>query len=415
MGLKEKLLSASLAGMTAGSALLGGEPNIEESAPPEKITMTINKKQAPQVNQQKSDMNEEIGSTTPLSSEEMQEHFQLECQARDQKKANYTTKEGYKYYIDYSYGASFNFELYRAYKEKKSSFVFDGVTYQTETAYAENQQLKAARKNEKATYTFMDEEKKACSYYPLQEQMNVFGNTYEEVLAPQDEESKKYLNEYAQLYTSKPSEELEMKDRLYQLWRVCGYPEIRNQTEENMTLMGRIIEYNRHGKTAHFKPSLYGKDTVYLIPEHFLGHETFNAEANVDYLLPEIAHAFRHKNNVFGEATQFIGDGLKDILTFKSIGFTPKAQLNNYSNPDRMEYDAHKIVEPALRDFVHGKIKTLEEMYYIIDTERKKNGNEYIWTPTAKEKIAIGAKQMSNSPKELKVADTLHTKNSRSI
>ena len=415
MGLKEKLLSVSLAGMTAGSALLGGEPNTEEHTPPEKITMTINKKQAPQVNQQKSDMNEEIGSTTPLSSEEMQEHFQLECQARDQKKANYTTKEGHKYYIDYSYGASFNFELYRAYKEKKSSFVFDGVTYQTETADLENQQLKAARKNGKATYTFMDEEKKACSYYPLQEQMNVFGNTYEEVLAPQDEESKKYLNEYARLHTSKDSEELEMKDRLYQLWRVCGYPEIRNQTEENMTLMGRIIEHNRNGKTAHFKPALYGRDTVYLIPERYLGASRLNADGDVDDLLPEIAHAFRHKNNVFGEATQFIGDGLKDILTFKSIGFTATAQAQNYNNPDRMEYDTHEIVEPALRGFVHGKIGTLEEMYYLIDEARKKNGNEYTWTSGAKEKIAIGEKRISDSSQELKVANIIRTKNSRSI
>ena len=38
--------------------------------------------------------------------------------------------------------------------------------------------------------------------------------------------------------------------------------------------------------------------------------------------------------------------------------------LKNYKNPQRMEHDAHNVVEPALMDYAFGKIETVDKMYF---------------------------------------------------
>ena len=104
----------------------------------------------------------------------------------------------------------------------------------------------------------------------------------------------------------------------------------------------------------------------------------------------ELAHAFRNNNNSFGESAQFIRDGLTDILTLNSLGFTPEAQSKNYSDKDKMEYDAHEIVEPAIRGFLSGKIPTIEQMYANIDAERKKQGISYAQTSESEKRTKKG-------------------------
>lgn len=392
MGLKQKLMSISLAGMTAGSALLGAEPSVEATPEPAQTEQT----------------------THSLSHEEMLEIMRLERAAREQGQKTFLNKKGEKYTVNYQYDASFMFYFASALLEQKHSFTFDGVTYDTDTAVQENHLLQAARQAGRATYSFNNQEKKACSSFPAQEQMRVFGNLYEELIAPKDPVSKNYLKEYAQTYTPRKGDSSETLNRLYQVWRASGYPQIRNQTEENMTLMGRMIEKGRRQKTAHFEPALFGRDTIYLEPIKYIAQPM----AEVGHLLPEMAHAFRHNNHVFGESVQYVRDGLKDLLSLNSMGFGTKAQSKNYDNPDRMEYDAHQIVEPALKAFVKGEINSLEEMYFKIDSARKKNDNEYTWTNAAEKQIASGAQKNSTAqPKEqsdLKLAKLVQDKKGRS-
>lgn len=392
MGLKQKLMSISLAGMTAGSALLGAEPPAEKTAGSAQTEQTAR----------------------TLSYEEMLETMRLERAAREQGKQTFLNKDGEECTVNYGYEASFLFNYTSAILEKNPSFTFDGVTYKTETAFHENELLKAARLAGRPTYTFNDQEKNACSTFPAKEQMRVFGNLYEELIAPQDQVSENYLKEYALTYTPRKGDSSETLNRLYQVWRASGYPEIRNQTEENMTLMGRVIEKGRRGKTAHFEPSMFGRDTIYLSPIGRIDQ----APAEVGDLLPEMAHAFRHNNHVFGEGVQFVRDGLKDLLSFNSAGFGTRAQSKNYDNPDRMEYDTHQIVEPALEAFVKGEINTLEEMYFKIDTARKRNGNEYTWTGSAEKQIASGAQKSFDALQKeqggLKLADLAQRKTGRS-
>ena len=44
-----------------------------------------------------------------------------------------------------------------------------------------------------------------------------------------------------------------------------------------------------------------------------------------------------------------------------------------------MEYDAHEIVEPALRSYVNGELKTIPEIHFAIKQVRQKKG--YSVTP----------------------------------
>ena len=127
--------------------------------------------------------------------------------------------------------------------------------------------------------------------------------------------------------------------------------------------------------------------------------------STVNHIPDELAHAFRNKNNTFGEPAQFVRDGLKDILTLKSLGFTPKAQKKNYSDKDKMEYDTHKIVEPAIKGYLDGKIPTIEQMYARIDEKRKKEGISYSQTDNAEEMTKKGYEQRKNeSPKKINIA-----------
>ena len=78
--------------------------------------------------------------------------------------------------------------------------------------------------------------------------------------------------------------------------------------------------------------------------------------------IAELAHAFRNKNNSLGEIAHFVGDGLKDILTANSLGFTPKAQTKNYSDPGKMQADSlislYDDVKKSELEDIYGPICT---------------------------------------------------------
>ena len=157
---------------------------------------------------------------------------------------------------------------------------------------------------------------------------------------------------------------------------VSGYPAIRQRSEDKSPVAWFT------GISDHFTPDVFtSSGTLYL-----------NGSGR---LVAELAHAFRNKNNTFGEGAQFIRDGLKDILTFNSLGFTEKAQSKNYSDRDKMEYDTHFIVEPELKDFLAGRIPTIEQMYAQIDKARKKKGISYAQTTKAAEMTQEGYRQIA--------------------
>ena len=176
------------------------------------------------------------------------------------------------------------------------------------------------------------------------------------------------------------SDQLKILKRAHNLMEACGNPEIR-PFEASNPLVQNIATGNNglwNMPRSHFIPGIT-RDTLYLTE---IGH--FPAE---------LAHAFRNKNNTFGEASQFARDGLKDILTFNSLGFTQSAQRKNYSDKDKMEYDTHKIVEPALKGYLDGKIPTIEQMYAQVDALRKKEGISYSQTDNAEEMTQKGYAQ----------------------
>lgn len=189
----------------------------------------------------------------------------------------------------------------------------------------------------------------------------------EEITSEIDPVTKKHLRQKAATY---PNQSIALS-KIYQLMEASGNPSIR-QVGEDKTLVGLVAQ-----KNIHFTPDVFGRSgTLYL--KRNAGFEA------------ELAHAFRNNNNSFGESAQFIRDGLTDILTLNSLGFTPKAQSKNYSDKDKMEYDAHEIVEPAIKRFLSGKIPTIEQMYANIDAERKKQGISYAQTSESEKRTKKG-------------------------
>lgn len=139
--------------------------------------------------------------------------------------------------------------------------------------------------------------------------------------------------------------------------------------------------------------SVVGENRAHFIPDLDMVGGTCYAN-NIDHYISELAHAFRNKNNFFGETLQFTRDGLSDIFSFNNWGFTTKAVDKNYKDPEKMEHDTHEIVEPELNRYLDGKTPTVEQMYARIDMQRKTTGNTYSPTISAGKMIEEGYKQI---------------------
>ena len=219
---------------------------------------------------------------------------------------------------------------------------------------------------------------------PPDKQWKYFNNINEEFSSPLDSQTKdclrKYaqeqINPYAQKQTINPAEFLH---RLYKVMEASGNPAIRPLKESP--------RYEENSIRSEFDTDIIGSgSTLYLF--------------TLNHIPDELAHAFRNKNNTFGEIIQFYRDGLKNILTFNSIGFTSEALDKNYSDKDKAEYDTHRIVEPTIEDYLAGKIPTIEQMYARIDEKRKKEGISYSQTDNAEEMTKKGYEQIKKRSSE---------------
>ena len=205
---------------------------------------------------------------------------------------------------------------------------------------------------------------------PPEKQWHYFKNLNEEISSEVDIKTKVWLYEYAQKQKN-PTDAL---SRLYKVMEASGNPAIRPLKDSPINWM------LKHPRSNFVADKFGSSGTLYV--------------SSTDYIPDELAHAFRNKNNTFGEDLQLIGDGLKDILTFKSLGFTESAHNKFYADKDKYEYDAHEIVEPTIEDYLAGNIETLEQMYALIDAARKKEGISYSQTDNAEEMTKKGHEQV---------------------
>lgn len=350
--IKKILMTASLSSMIAGCATVSQRTNTAEKTPPSGIL-----------------------SAEQIPLDELNTHFSKE------RNIGEDTLENYK--------ADMLFTCCCAQKNNKEFFEFDGTVYRADdTAVEQFNELIKARKKSKKTYIFNGEEKEACSYYPADSQIKIFGNLWEELCSPQSEETKKMIRTLIDDYTF-PAFRNNMLNRVYEICRLSGYPEVKCETTEQ-SLMGKIIEISSNKKRSHYEPSNIGRGTIYLVPKFPQGN---GPVYDTDELFAELAHAFRDNNNIFGETSQFLGDAFKDIVTLNSIGFGPEAQEKNYKNKNRMEYDTHKVVEPMLVQYAKGLIQTIPELYAEIEKQREKNGNTYSLKSSASKKVRQGQKK----------------------
>ena len=279
------------------------------------------------------------------------------------------------------YKSDLSFVMECAKKENKSFFLFDGTLYPTdETAFQQMDALIKARQAGKKKFKFNGKEKEACSFYAPSEQIKIFGNLWEEVISPQSKTTKILLEQYAKQIA--PFQELSpfVLDRLYQLCRVSGYPEIKDARKDN-SLIGSVVSGARGHLNSYYSPAFIGRSTIYLEPD------SQNKDVNYDDIISELPHAFRDNNNTFGEIAQFLSDGIKDIITFNSLGFGNDAQIKNYKNPNRMEYDAHKVVQPIIRKYLLSPKMSLTDVYHEIEKIRSESKNTYSLTSKAKKEL----------------------------
>ena len=323
----------------------------------------------------------------------------------------------------------------QAQKDKKSEFEYDGNTYQAETGAKKFEAFLIARQNFKPSFKYEGETFSTDSTFAIEKQMSLYGNINAELSGKQDALTKMAVRQMAygradyiatnkkykiilrmknkvkegvesgaiskeqadkmyqniekkwlkMFFKENPEKEInkafvEYLDRAYQLMEVCGNPGVYRRG-----VFPNIMEIAA-GKsdTSYFSPNVFSSGgDIYL---SHINSETFHAE---------LSHAFRQKNNAIGEATQFVRDGLKDLLSLNSFGFTPNAQAKNYGEKGKMEYDAHNVVQPILEDFLDGKIDSIPKVYAKIDALRKKIGEPYAQTSDSEKMIQLGYQQLA--------------------
>lgn len=189
------------------------------------------------------------------------------------------------------------------------------------------------------------------------------------------EETVDYISEGVQVEGGKDG----VRNRIYQVLDVSGYPKI-SYTKDDNSFTADLLDHRR----SNYSPGSRGH--IYI--------------NEISDFIPEVAHAYRHQNNLMGERGNFITDGLKDILTLSSVGFSSSAQLKNYTKVGYMEHDTHSIVEPVLYEYIsqtpmgsYGEVKTLPEVAATIDMLRHQQNDSsaiYTWTSEGDEAVAEG-------------------------
>lgn len=182
-----------------------------------------------------------------------------------------------------------------------------------------------------------------------------------------------------------------VKNRIYQVLEASGNPKISYTKDEN-SFTANVLGH----ECSNYSPG--GRGHIYI------------NEAK-DFVA-EVSHAYRHQNNLVGERGNFVMDGLKDILTFNSAGFTKKAQNQNYKEVGSMEYDTHSIVEPVLTEYIVQSpmglysmfpnspgVATLSEAFAMIDMLRHQQNDwsaVYTWTSEGDDAVEKGKESLRN-------------------
>ncbi len=182
-----------------------------------------------------------------------------------------------------------------------------------------------------------------------------------------------------------------VKNRIYQVLEASGNPKISYTKDEN-SFTANVLGH----ECSNYSPG--GRRHIYI--------------NSVNDFVAEVSHAYRHQNNFLGERSNFVMDGLKDILTLNSAGFTKKAQNQNYKEVGSMEYDTHSIVEPVLTEYIvqvpiglysifpnNPSVETLAEAAAMIDILRHQQKDwsaVYTWNSEGDELVEQGIESLRN-------------------
>ena len=286
----------------------------------------------------------------------------------------------------------------KAVKQGLPTFQYDKQTFDTQNpkqAKEKFMEYYRARVTFQKEYSFMEKKFSTESRFTPFEQIKFYGNLNQEITQAKDLPTAIFIHQIAseEVFSKNPNREEYNKAYNREEYNTEQYKEYikeRCKLDNYRNLSERLTNYYDLLASSG-NPGVYPKDSKFNLMAPFAksadgyffpdllssGGDIYIHDKRA--FIPELAHAFRNKNNALGETGQFIADGLKDILRLKSLGFTPQAQSRNYFNEGKMEYDAHTIVEPALKSYVNGELRTIPEMHFAIDQARQKKG--YSFTP----------------------------------
>ncbi len=333
---------------------------------------------------------------------------------------------------------------------KQSSFDFDGQSYDIKNGGAQFAEFLTARQCFEPTYQYNGQEYSTKSQMSAKEQMRTYGNLNEEVMAQKSDPITKMSMHHianSEARSQAAASQRAHQDKMYKtleegvknktITTRAQYDSMMSkidldsqkiaQETKTDTFIGQFNKmeelrsacnspqvYPRGAKfslfelasTSNKKPAFGKPVNAFFEPDLTQKSGTLNLP-NLDKknFIEEMGHAFREKTNTYGETSQFVRDGLKDILTLNSFGFTPSAQADNYNEKGKMEYDAHKVVSPVLKDFVDGKIDSMPKVYAKIDQKRKEINEPYTLTDEAKQMTAQGYKELAQEQANIKAPE----------
>ena len=276
----------------------------------------------------------------------------------------------------------------KAKKDGLTSFQYDKQTFDATNDELAKDKFIAyykARTAFKKKYTFQNKSFSTESMLSPLEQMTAYNNINDEIMQTKDIETAILIHKIAVLAVaskrpSGPKSEYylliaEKAKRYCELLGISGNPGVYPTGYKRFDLLS-VFAKNAEG---HFTPNMLSK-----------GGNIFLNRFSQSTFIGEIAHAFREKNNAVGEAGHFLKDAIKDLVTGKNLGFTPAAQLDNYTDVSKMEFDAHEVVKPILEAYADGRIADISLIPALIQEERERQGYSHMPTHHNTEQILKG-------------------------
>ncbi len=260
-------------------------------------------------------------------------------------------------------------------KNNQTQFEFDGRTFDlNQNAARDFANVYVARDRGEKEVEVAGKTYSTQSQLSLADQQKYYGNVNQEVVSPQNRQTKMLMNAAVNHDPAK-------KARLYEVASHSGYPEIEPAKDDS------LFDH----ANAEYVPPVVSLDTVGHI--HLRGYSS-------RFVVDEMAHAWRNTNHLTGE----IGAGIVDFdLRFLESNDEVKAR---YADPTKYEGDTHLNVEMKIRDFIEKGDHTIPEMSSRIDAFRKNFGSEWTYTDKGKELVERGyqiAKMRENGASEVEI------------